>query len=80
MSAYGLFGLVPINWVVSSIRLRLNEFDKNEQIIKGNVSVAIVDASAAIATAIIIRAVLVWAEDLTRYPLSLSSAPLRFRS
>ncbi len=66
MSAYGLFGLVLIKLGrFLHDKIALNELDKNQQIIKGNVSVAIVDASAAIATAIIIRAVLLWAEDLT---------------
>ena len=46
-------------------KIALNEFAKNAEILKGNVSVAVVDAAAAIATAIIIRAVLMWAEDIT---------------
>lgn len=66
MSAYGLFGLVLIKLGrFLHDKIALNELDKNQHIIKGNISVAIVDASAAIATAIIIRAVLLWAEDLT---------------
>ncbi|MGL4613102.1 MAG: DUF350 domain-containing protein [Shewanella sp.] len=66
MSAYGLFGLVLIKFGrVLHDKIALNELDKNQQIVKGNVAVAIIDASAAIATAIIIRAVLLWAEDLT---------------
>lgn len=66
MTAYGLFGLILIKiGRVFHDKFALNELNKNEQIIKGNVSVALVDASAAIATAIIIRAVLLWAEDLT---------------
>ncbi|GGI70864.1 DUF350 domain-containing protein [Shewanella gelidii] len=66
MTAYGLFGLILIKigrWFHD--KMALNEVCKNDLIIKGNVSIAIVDASAAIATAIIIRAVLLWAEDLT---------------
>ncbi|MCE9686992.1 DUF350 domain-containing protein [Shewanella sp. AS16] len=66
MSAYGLFGLVLIKLGrFLHDKIALNELDKNAQILKGNMSVALVDASAAIATAIIIRAVLLWAEDLT---------------
>lgn len=66
MSAYGLFGLILIKFGrFLHDKIALNELDKNQQIVKGNVSVAIVDASVAIATAIIIRAVLLWAEDLT---------------
>ncbi|MBR9727738.1 DUF350 domain-containing protein [Shewanella intestini] len=66
MTAYGLFGLILIKFGrYLHDKIALNEFAKNEQILKGNVSVAIVDAAAAIATAIIIRSVLLWAEDLT---------------
>ncbi|WP_394130456.1 DUF350 domain-containing protein [Shewanella maritima] len=66
MSLYGLFGLVLIKLGrVLFDKVALNEFAKNDQILKGNISVAIVDAAAAIATAIIIRSVLMWAEDLT---------------
>lgn len=66
MSAYGIFGLLLIKLGrILHDKLALNDLDKNEQILKGNVAVAIVDAGAAIATAIIIRAVLIWVEDLT---------------
>ena len=68
MSAYGLFGLFLIKLGrFLHDKVALNEIDKNALIVKGNVSVAIVDAAAAIATAIIIRSVLMWAEDLTVY-------------
>ncbi len=68
MSAYGLFGLVLIKLGrFLHDKIALNNIDKNALIIKGNVSVAIVDAAAVIATAIIIRSVLLWAEDLTVY-------------
>ncbi len=66
VASYGLFGLVLIKLGrFLHDKIALNVLDKNQQILKGNVAVAIVDASAAIATAIIIRAVLLWAEDLT---------------
>jgi len=68
MSAYGLFGLFLIKLGrFLHDKVALNEIDKNALIVKGNISVAIVDAAAAIATAIIIRSVLMWAEDLTVY-------------
>ncbi|MCL1141130.1 DUF350 domain-containing protein [Shewanella gaetbuli] len=66
MTAYGVFGLVLIRLGrFLHDKIALNEFPKNEEILKGNVSVAVVDAASAIATAIIIRAVLMWAEDIT---------------
>ncbi|MDO6619725.1 MULTISPECIES: DUF350 domain-containing protein [unclassified Shewanella] len=66
MTAYGLFGLLLIKFGrVLHDKIALNEIDKNSQIINGNMSVAIVDAAAAVATAIIIRSVLMWAEDIT---------------
>lgn len=66
MSAYGLFGLVLIKLGrFLHDKIALNELDKTALVLKGNLPVAIVDASAAIATAIIIRAVLLWAEDIT---------------
>ncbi|GIU51404.1 DUF350 domain-containing protein [Shewanella sp. KT0246] len=66
MTIYGVFGLVLIKFGrFLHDKVALNEVDKNDQIINGNISVAIVDAAAAIATAIIIRSVLMWAEDIT---------------
>ncbi|WP_285164311.1 DUF350 domain-containing protein [Shewanella goraebulensis] len=66
MTIYGVFGLVLIKFGrFLHDKVALNEIDKNDQIINGNISVAIVDAAAAIATAIIIRSVLMWAEDIT---------------
>ncbi|WP_153912702.1 DUF350 domain-containing protein [Shewanella sp. TC10] len=66
MTCYGVFGLVLIKFGrFLHDKVALNEVDKNSQIVNGNMSVAIVDAAAAIATAIIIRSVLMWAEDIT---------------
>ncbi|MCE9677668.1 DUF350 domain-containing protein [Shewanella sp. AS1] len=66
MTAYGVFGLILIKFGrLLHDKIALNEIDKNTLILKGNIPVAIVDATAAIATAIIIRAVLIWVEDLT---------------
>ncbi len=65
---YGALGIVLIK-VGRFIhdKLALNEINKAEQIKAENVSVAIVDAGASIATAIIIRSVLLWAEGLDEY-------------
>lgn len=61
MSAYGILGLVLIKvGRVVHDKLVLNKLDKTEQIKAGNVTIGIVDAASAIATAIIIRAVLIW--------------------
>ncbi|WP_341501885.1 DUF350 domain-containing protein [Gallaecimonas sp. GXIMD4217] len=67
MAAYGIAGLLLIKagrWIHDKVAL--NALDKREQIIDhGNVAVALVDAASAIATAVVIRAVLLWAEGLT---------------
>ena len=66
MSAYGICGLILIKLGrFLHDKVALNQFNKDELVLKGNISVAIVDAAAAIATALVIRAVLLWAEDLT---------------
>jgi uncharacterized membrane protein YjfL (UPF0719 family) len=65
MSIYGVVGLVLIKtgrfihdkWALPGL-------DKIDEIAKGNMSVAIVDAAALISTALIIRANLVWASGL----------------
>ncbi|WP_392340173.1 DUF350 domain-containing protein [Moritella marina] len=65
ISLYGLAGLVLIKlgrWIHD--RVSLNRLDKNTEVAERNVAVAIVDACAAIATAIIIRSTLVWVEGL----------------
>lgn len=66
MSIYGVLGLVliKIGRIVHD-KWALPGLDKPAEIEKGNMSVAIVDAAALIATALIIRAILVWAHGLT---------------
>jgi len=65
MFSYGLFGLILIKiGRVIHDRLALNELDKNEQIKNRNITVGLVDAAGAIATAIVIRAVLLWVDGL----------------
>ncbi|WP_426358569.1 DUF350 domain-containing protein [Pseudocolwellia sp. HL-MZ19] len=65
MLSYGLFGLIliKIGRVVHD-RIALNQIDKTAQIKAHNISVGIVDAAGAIATAIIIKAVLLWVHGL----------------
>lgn len=65
MALYGLIGLILIklgHWTHD--RIALNKLEKKNEIEQRNIAVAIVDASAVIATAIIIRATLIWAEGL----------------
>ncbi|WDE13009.1 DUF350 domain-containing protein [Thalassomonas haliotis] len=65
MLAYGVFGLILIK--VGRIfhdKLALNQLDKNALIKEKNLSIGVVDAAGAIATAIIIRAVLLWVDGL----------------
>tara|TARA_R110000850_G_scaffold24522_3_gene71722 strand:- start:156 stop:1058 length:903 start_codon:yes stop_codon:yes gene_type:complete len=65
MGSYGIFGLILIKiGRVFHDRFALNQIDKNAQIKARNITVGIVDASGAIATAIIIRAVLLWVYGL----------------
>jgi len=65
MFSYGVFGLIliKIGRIVHD-RIALNQIDKTAQIRAHNVSVGIVDAAGAIATAIIIKAVLLWVNGL----------------
>jgi len=65
MASYGVFGLILIKiGRVFHDRFALNQIDKNAQIKARNIAVGIVDASGAIATAIVIRAVLLWVYGL----------------
>jgi hypothetical protein len=66
MLCYGVFGLllIKVGRFVHD-KFCLPEFDKTEQIKQQNVAVGIVDAAGAIATAIVIRAVLLWVEGLS---------------
>jgi hypothetical protein len=65
MFAYGIFGLIliKIGRLVHD-RLALHHINKTQQILDQNITVGIVDAAGAIATAIIIRAVLLWVHGL----------------
>lgn len=65
MASYGILGLllIKVGRLVHD-KFALNQIDKTEQIKAANVTVGIVDAAGAIATAIIIKAVLVWVYGL----------------
>ncbi|WP_371376941.1 DUF350 domain-containing protein [Thalassotalea aquiviva] len=68
MFSYGLFGLVLIKFGrLLHDKLALNKLDKMAQIRNRNITVGIVDAAGVIATAIIIRAVLIWVNGLDGY-------------
>jgi hypothetical protein len=65
MLAYGGYGLILIK--VGRIihdKVALQHIDKNSLIIEKNLNIGIIDAAGAIATAIIIRAVLLWVDGL----------------
>ncbi|WDE00239.1 DUF350 domain-containing protein [Thalassomonas actiniarum] len=65
MLAYGTFGLILIKiGRIFHDKLALNQLDKNALIKEKNLSIGVVDAAGAIATAIIIRAVLLWVDGL----------------
>lgn len=66
MLSYGLFGLllIKVGRFVHD-KFALNQLDKTEQIKNRNITVGIVDAAGAIATAIVIRAVLLWVDGLS---------------
>ncbi|REL27953.1 DUF350 domain-containing protein [Thalassotalea euphylliae] len=65
MASYGILGLllIKVGRLVHD-KFALNQIDKTEQIKAANVTVGIVDAAGAIATAIIIKAVLIWVYGL----------------
>lgn len=65
MLSYGVLGLILIKiGRVIHDRVALNQLNKNEQIKAKNISIGLVDAASTIATAIIIRAVLLWVHGL----------------
>ncbi|WP_133408018.1 DUF350 domain-containing protein [Parashewanella tropica] len=66
LTSYGIAGIILIKLGrFIHDKIALNQFKKTEQILSGNLSVAIVDAGSVIATAIIIRATLIWVEDIS---------------
>jgi hypothetical protein len=65
MFAYGFMGLLLIKaGRYIHDKFALPDFHKQDQIMQRNVSVAIVDAASVIATAIVVRASLIWVEGL----------------
>jgi hypothetical protein len=65
MLAYGTLGLILIKiGRVIHDKLSLQQINKTEEILNQNITIGIVDAAGAIATAIIIRAVLLWVHGL----------------
>jgi uncharacterized membrane protein YjfL (UPF0719 family) len=65
MLSYGLFGLILIKiGRIIHDRFALNKLDKTALIKQQNITVGIVDAAGAIATAIVVRAVLLWVDGL----------------
>lgn len=65
MFTYGILGLVLIKLGrVIHDRVALNKLNKAEQIKAKNISVGLVDAASTIATAIVIRAVLLWVHGI----------------
>ena len=65
MLAYGGYGLllIKVGRVIHD-KVALQHLDKNALIIEKNLTIGIIDAAGAIATAIIIRAVLLWVDGL----------------
>ncbi|MEW6993343.1 DUF350 domain-containing protein [Colwelliaceae bacterium MEBiC 14330] len=65
MLAYGGYGLllIKIGRIIHD-KVALQHLDKNALIIEKNLTIGIIDAAGAIATAIIIRAVLLWVDGL----------------
>lgn len=65
MSAYGIYGLILIKiGRIIHDRVALHHIDKTALIKEQNLTIGLVDAAGAIATAIIIRAVLLWVDGL----------------
>jgi uncharacterized membrane protein YjfL (UPF0719 family) len=65
MLAYGGYGLILIKiGRIIHDKVALQHLDKNALIIEKNLTIGIIDAAGAIATAIVIRAVLVWVDGL----------------
>lgn len=68
MFAYGLSGLILIKaGRFIHDKFALAACNKHEQILNRNISVALVDAASVIATAIVVRAALIWVEGLDIY-------------
>jgi len=68
MFAYGASGLILIKaGRFIHDKFALPECNKHEEILKRNISVALVDAASVIATAIVVRAALIWVEGLDVY-------------
>ncbi|GGD57979.1 DUF350 domain-containing protein [Lacimicrobium alkaliphilum] len=68
MLVFGIGGIILIKigrWAHDKVIL--NRFNKREQILQGNVSIGLVDGANTIATAIIIRSVMLWTEGFTLY-------------
>jgi hypothetical protein len=65
MLAYGGYGLllIKVGRIIHD-KVALQHLDKNALIIEKNLTIGIIDAAGAIATAIIIRAVLLWVDGL----------------
>ncbi|MEL0628758.1 DUF350 domain-containing protein [Psychromonas aquatilis] len=65
MLAYGVAGLILIKaGGYIHDKFALSTFDKREQISERNISVGIVDAASVIATAIVVRASIIWVDGL----------------
>ncbi len=65
MLAYGTYGLILIKiGRIIQDKVALQHLNKTELIKEKNLSIGIIDAAGAIATAIIIRAVLLWVDGL----------------
>jgi len=66
MMAYGIYGLVLIKvGRIIQDKVALQHLNKSQLIKEQNLTIGIVDAAGAIATAIIIRAVLLWVDGLS---------------